>query len=408
MNAVIEAEKPVLEEQNVDVETENIGETQNEQIESASVIERTELADNSTANDTVENVEHTEKSSAAETESVQEVQKENREMVEETQQQEKSKNIEGKNLPKWLRNKNNTSATSKKSEKAIIKPLETEEEIRTFLKSYKANMADLSITKSAYVNYYYPPMRDDIQTIALLKRDISVNFFDIGGILKKYKSSNNNRDYYYLLKHPMVDVKKSQANKIIAVHNYISNVHSGQLTGIQIRLGIEKLYEISTINDNEYYEKLEDYTLEKKLTVTVLKSIVENINQNVGITVEDAHDKALKDIKAKKTTQDKTYSQADVNALNEKIKQLEEKNKQLEQELEEQKLLSQTQEEVPDNTEIQLNTQIVESQTKNSESDKKVYINDSTENKESESTVTAEANAVKKIPTIKKNTNTEE
>ena len=218
---------------------------------------------------------------------------------------------------------------------ADIKPLETDEDRRNFFRSYKASMNELMDKNKAYYKYY-STMNKDIQTIALLKHNIGKNFFEIGKILRKYQEEGLKKDYKYFIAHPMVDIKMTQAKKMVAVYKYIAGEHSGQLTGIHIRLGIEKLYLISTVKNNEYYDDLENFALDKKITVKKLKLIVENIIQNPGITVEEAYKKFLQSIEDKKNNKlcQEEANQLEVSALQERIKQLETENLELKSKLE--------------------------------------------------------------------------
>ena len=208
-----------------------------------------------------------------------------------------------------------------------IKPWGKEgEEKISFIQSFKATSKYLSDHNINYFNNYNPDVQDDIIKIAYLKNDINSNLLNAGKILIKYKETKSPKDYKYFLLHPMVDLKRTQAQKLIDVYKYIVNKRSGRLTGIQIRLGIEKLHCISRIENEEYYEILENFVADKQITVKILKLIIENIKQNVGITVEDAYQKTLEFVKnkeANKQSQVKTYTQVEVDKLQKKIKQLE-------------------------------------------------------------------------------------
>lgn len=207
------------------------------------------------------------------------------------------------------------------------------EEQNDFITSCKTSMKDLDELKCNYIGYYSAYLQNDINKIRFLKHDINANFLEIGKILKMHQERDKKRDYKFLLAHPMVDIKRTQAQKMIGAYKYIAEKKIDQLTGIHVRLGIEKLYLISTVKNKEFCEKLENFALKKEITVKKLKLIVKNLNNN-ETTLEEAYNKVLQEIKAKKNNK-KTFSQAEIIELQEKNKKLEAKIFELESRLKE-------------------------------------------------------------------------
>lgn len=126
---------------------------------------------------------------------------------------------------------------------------------------------------------------DFANEIARLKLSNDKNVLKIAKVIityrEKYKLDNWEDMYKHLLNSENVKIKKTQADKYIAVYDYCyKKYQKTQTTENMLNLGIEKLYLISTLEDKEKQEKLENFISEKKKSVKELEKLVKLLNRN--------------------------------------------------------------------------------------------------------------------------------
>lgn len=173
-----------------------------------------------------------------------------------------------------------------------------------------------------------------VHRIAKLKGKNIDNIIEIGKILHDFCQENNAKSTYNaLLKHKDVNLKRTQADKYVAVYDFcINKMKDCQSTDNYKNLGVEKIALLNQINDSRNIEEISQFVTEKEITVKPLKTMIEFLNQDEMLTVESSYRKTLQQIKeVKQLKKEQTKNQE--SATSEYVKQLEEKNKQLEKEI---------------------------------------------------------------------------
>lgn len=142
-------------------------------------------------------------------------------------------------------------------------------------------------------------------------------------------------------------IKRTQAFKYAKAYELCLDKHLViQSTERLEKLGIEKAYLITTLNNPEQTESLIKCTLNQNMTVKQLEYEIELLNQNIKENVNRAYDEirgknnkqlsqALAELKGdnQNKKQKKVYTEKEYNVLEEKYKLLEQRNKELEQKL---------------------------------------------------------------------------
>ena len=101
---------------------------------------------------------------------------------------------------------------------------------------------------------------------------------------KNYKIEPDSPLIGNILAREDVNIKKTQANKYIAVYKYCSSKHIDEKsTEKRLKLGIEKLYLITKLEDKEFQEKLEEFVSVEKLNVNELDKLIKIQNKTSKI-----------------------------------------------------------------------------------------------------------------------------
>lgn len=126
---------------------------------------------------------------------------------------------------------------------------------------------------------------DFAKQIEQLKLSNEKNFLKIAKViisyLDKHKFGDDKDNFYqHLLDLENVQIKRTQADKYIAVYKYCEEKYKkNTLTENTIKLGIEKLYYVTTLEDKTKQEKLENFITAKKLTTKKLAELVKIQNK---------------------------------------------------------------------------------------------------------------------------------
>ena len=129
---------------------------------------------------------------------------------------------------------------------------------------------------------------DFTKEIELQKLSIDKNFLKIAKVIITYKEKYafDGRKWTEMYKHLLdeVQIKRTQADKYIAVYNYCyEKYQKKQSTENMLKLGIEKLYLVSMLEDKTMQEKLEEFITVKKLSVKELTGIIKLQNNKSKI-----------------------------------------------------------------------------------------------------------------------------
>lgn len=121
---------------------------------------------------------------------------------------------------------------------------------------------------------------DVMNEIARLKQENDTNFIKLGrNLLELLDGHLVGEVFYSYLRHEQVKLKRTQALKYIEVYNYCNRkFRQNQLTEATLKLGIEKLYLLSRLENMEQAEQLEQFILDKNLSVKKLAKVVEILN----------------------------------------------------------------------------------------------------------------------------------
>ena len=130
---------------------------------------------------------------------------------------------------------------------------------------------------------------DFAKQIEQLKLSNEKNFLKIAKVIITYLDKHNfgsDKDSFYqhLLDLENVQIKRTQADKYIAVYKYCEEKYKkNTLTENTIKLGIENLYYVTTLADKTKQEKLEEFITDQKLTAKKLAELVKIQNKTSPI-----------------------------------------------------------------------------------------------------------------------------
>ena len=119
---------------------------------------------------------------------------------------------------------------------------------------------------------------DFAEEIENLKLSNNRNFLKIAKVIITYKSKYTfNVNWKFMYQHLLneVKIKRTQADKYVAVYNYCyKKFERNQLTKNTLNLGIEKLNLVTMLEDETNQEKLEEFITIKKLNVKELGDLI--------------------------------------------------------------------------------------------------------------------------------------
>jgi hypothetical protein len=123
---------------------------------------------------------------------------------------------------------------------------------------------------------------DFVKEFKKISLEDSANFLKIGKVLSLFQKNcdvdDNNPIFKHLLK--TIQINRTQALKHMNVYKYCERrIDSIQLTDWVLDLGIEKLYLISRLRNQNLQEKLERFVSSNKLTVKQLRELVTMLNE---------------------------------------------------------------------------------------------------------------------------------
>ena len=126
---------------------------------------------------------------------------------------------------------------------------------------------------------------ETVQKIKELKLKNGQNSIAIGNILLQYKSkTNNERDFRNLLKHGDVNIKRTQADKLIKVSKFCCQ--SAEKVDLYMMLGIEKFAILIDAELEDKFECLAKFVDDKKISVSQLKKLVGKIKEQPSMPIE--------------------------------------------------------------------------------------------------------------------------
>lgn len=171
---------------------------------------------------------------------------------------------------------------------------------------------------------------ETVQKIKELKLKNDQNSIAIGNILLQYKSkTNNERDFRNLLKHGDVNIKRTQADKLIKVSEFCCQ--STEKVNLYTKLGIEKFAILIDAKFETKFESIANFVDEKNISVSQLKKLIGKIKKQPNMPIEGLFTKLKEELKeARKLKKNSPNENVDYVA---RCKSLEKRVKDLEEEL---------------------------------------------------------------------------
>lgn len=161
---------------------------------------------------------------------------------------------------------------------------------------------------------------ETVQKIKELKLKNGQNSIAIGNILLQYKSkTNNERDFRNLLKHGDVNIKRTQADKLIKVSEFCCQ--STEKVNLYTKLGIEKFAILIDAKLENKFESVANFVDEKNISVSQLKKLIGKIKEQPNMPIEGLFTELKEELKeARKVNKKSSNEQIDYAAECEKLK----------------------------------------------------------------------------------------
>lgn len=161
---------------------------------------------------------------------------------------------------------------------------------------------------------------ETVQKIKELKLKNGQNSIAIGNILLQYKSkTSNERNFRNLLKHPDVNLKRTQAEKSMKVSKFCCQ--SAEKVDLYMMLGIEKFAILIDAELEDKFECLAKFVDDKKISVSQLKKLIGKIKEQPNMPIEGLFTELKEELKeARKVNKKSSKEQIDYVAECEKLK----------------------------------------------------------------------------------------
>lgn len=204
-----------------------------------------------------------------------------------------------------------------------IFPLKTDAEKRAT--EVNPNKEDISsdnkiLVKPNNANSEEKLFTETVQKIKELKLKNGQNSIAIGNILLQYKSkTNNERDFRNLLKHGDVNIKRTQAEKLVKVSKFCCQ--STEKVNSYIKLGIEKFAILIDAKLETKFESIANFVDKKNISVSQLKKLIGKIKEQPNMPIEWLFTELKEELKeARKVNKKSSKEQIDYVAECEKLK----------------------------------------------------------------------------------------
>lgn len=161
---------------------------------------------------------------------------------------------------------------------------------------------------------------ETVQKIKELKLKNGQNSIAIGNILLQYKSkTNNERDFRNLLKHGDVNIKRTQAEKLVKVSKFCCQ--STEKVNSYIKLGIEKFAILIDAKLETKFESIANFVDKKNISVSQLKKLIGKIKEQPNTPIEGLFTELKEELKeARNVNKKSSKEQIDYAAECEKLK----------------------------------------------------------------------------------------
>ena len=107
------------------------------------------------------------------------------------------------------------------------------------------------------------------------------NSLELGKALYEAKRELTPCEYNQLLNDERIKYERTQANKKITFYTYSKKCES---THTVLKLGIEKVCVLNKLSDLEQQKQLQDYALDKAISVSEMKKVVAKMKENAELT----------------------------------------------------------------------------------------------------------------------------
>lgn len=147
------------------------------------------------------------------------------------------------------------------------------------LSQYSLNREEKNLYDDEYGQI--PRFDSDIyKEINNLKNQNSKNGYKLGrNLIELVNGIMSTNNFNNIIKNQSVQLGKTQAIKYIESYIYVNKkFQKNQSTENVLKLGIEKLYIITKLEDTKKQEKLEQFILDKNISVKKLSRLVEILN----------------------------------------------------------------------------------------------------------------------------------
>lgn len=164
------------------------------------------------------------------------------------------------------------------------------------------------------------------------KRKLSISLLEIGKICLEAKETLGMDNWKEWLIDSRVSIQISQAKKFIAVYKCYKD--KSQSTGFLPERGVEQIYLLTRIKDDDTRAEVENALENEKLTVSQTRRLVKILKNKDGVSCEEAVQE-IKNAPVKVITEKaKTISLDEYNSLKEKYELLLKEKEELEKKLE--------------------------------------------------------------------------
>lgn len=161
---------------------------------------------------------------------------------------------------------------------------------------------------------------ETVQKIKELKLKNGQNSIAIGNILLQYKSkTSDEQNFKNLLKHRDVNLKRTQADKLIKVSKFC--YQSAEKVDLYMMLGIEKFAILLDAKLETKFESVANFVHEKNISVSQLKKLIGKIKEQPNMPIEWLFTELKEELKeARKVNKKSSKEQIDYVAECEKLK----------------------------------------------------------------------------------------
>lgn len=123
------------------------------------------------------------------------------------------------------------------------------------------------------------------EEISNLKNKNFINSLKIGrNILELFNGDITYNNLDRIIKHPLVQIGRTQAIKYIEAYNYLNEkFQKNQSTENLEELGIEKVFLLTTVKDFWKREKLEQFIIDNNMTVKQVTQLIKILNNKSEI-----------------------------------------------------------------------------------------------------------------------------